>query len=449
LEKVNYIKEFGIISEGFKNSYNESNNELVLASNHFNSLVNFVEENQLNPDFEKAFTVFKKKGTRCIRVKNYVGVIETRDGVVIEILPKTFKEKESRDASIQEARSILFKMLKSLKDSPFINLNEAHVNSSKNFPILEVFITNYLVELEKLLNKQLKGDYVTQQENIKFLRGKLLPKENSKLNLFDKSRFYCQFDHFDINTPPNKLIKSTLLKLLSSAKSSKNKGKIIKLLNDFSQIQPSTNYFVDFTYCDNRKRLLSNYTFLLQWSRIFLDNQSFTNFHGKSVNQAVLFPMEKLFESYIAFLLRKHFSGIEIKTQDKRYFLLRQKINDSDSSYSKNNFLLKPDIVLKNNQVIIDTKWKILNQDTSKFDIKESDVYQMHAYGRRYEDENSGFTPRLALIYPKSSNFKNKLNQFTYGNDLLLDVYPFDFFNDSKNEMSFIVNELTSNKAKV
>lgn len=128
--------------------------------------------------------------------------------------------------------------------------------------------------------------------------------------------------------------------------------------------------------------------------------------------------MEKLFESYIALLLKKYFSSIEIKTQDKRYFLLNQMKNKDDKNYSLSKFQLKPDIVLKEDKVIIDTKWKILNQDNNKFDIKESDVYQMHAYGRRYEDENSGHTPRLALIYPKSNNFISKLNQFRYGGNL-------------------------------
>ncbi len=446
MKEPNYIKEFGVISEGHTISYSENRNELVLDNKTFCDLVDFVEENQLNPDFEKAFTVFKKRGIRCIRVKNYVGVIETTNGVVVEILPKTFKPLENRDASILEARGILFKMLKSLKNSPFINLSSAHVNASKNLPILEVFITNYLLELEKLLNRQLKGDYITTQDNINFLRGKLKLKENIKFNSIDKSKFYCEFDCFDTNTPPNKLIKSCLLKLLKSSCSSKNKNKINKILSSFGHIDRSTDFKSDFSFCDNRKRILINYVKILEWSRIFLDNKSFTNFHGKSVNQAVLFPMEKLFESYIAHLLKKHFSSIEIKTQDKRYFLLNQKKHVEDENYSLNKFQLKPDIVINDDKIIIDTKWKILNQENNKFDIKESDVYQMHAYGRRYQDENSGVAPRMALIYPKSSNFQNKLNQFRYGGNLLLDVYPFDFFKNSKDEISLIINELLVNK---
>ena len=56
-------------------------------------------------------------------------------------------------------------MLKTLKNSPFINLNIAHLKEQKNFPILEVFIASFLDELIKLTSKELRGDYVSKEEN--------------------------------------------------------------------------------------------------------------------------------------------------------------------------------------------------------------------------------------------------------------------------------------------
>ena len=54
----------------------------------------------------------------------------------------------------------------------------------------------------------------------------------------------------------------------------------------------------------------------------------------------------------------------------------------------------------------------------------------MHAYGKRYQDENADNSPpRLGLIYPMNPNFQEKLFQMRYGQDLLLDVIPFDFGN--------------------
>ena len=154
--------------------------------------------------------------------------------------------------------------------------------------------------------------------------------------------------------------------------------------------------------------------------------------------------MEKLFESYIAHLLKKHCKTHTINAQDKRYCLIGQKENESDQNYSVQKFPLKPDIVIDDNSVIIDTKWKIIDDGKKKFEINEADIYQMHAYGRRYQSERANNSaPRLALIYPKNPNFEKNLLQMRYGNDLHLDILPFDFGNENpEEEILNIVSEL-------
>jgi 5-methylcytosine-specific restriction enzyme subunit McrC len=441
LKPIYYIKEFGTITEG-SSEKKFSSGELEVDSASFQSLTNFIEENQNQEDFDKAFSIFQKKGKRYIKVKNYVGVIETKQGVVIEILPKTFIGKNGEEANKGESKQLLLTMLKTLKNSPFINLNVAHLKEQKNFPILEVFIASFLDELIKLTSKELRGDYVNKEENATYLKGKLLIKEHIKLNSFNKTKFYCQFDEFNTNIPPNKLVKSTLKRLYSITSTNLNKKKIIKSLQHFESVNYCSNVDLDIAYCKTRAKALSNYGNLIIWSEVFLKNNSFTNFHGSSINQAILFPMEKLFESYIAFLLKKHCHGFTIDAQDKKYCLISQNRDNDDKNYTIKKFALKPDIVINNHEVIIDTKWKILNTDSKKYDIKEADIYQMHAYGQRYQDENAdNIAPRLGLIYPRNPNFEEKLFQMRYGKDLLLDVIPFDFGNkDTGQEIRNIVN---------
>ena len=441
MKPTHYIKEFGTITIGSSNKHFNSS-ELEIDSVSFQSLTNFIEENQNQDDFDKAFSIYQKKGKRFIKVKNYVGVIETKQGVVIEILPKTFIGKNGEEADIEDSKKLLLTMLKTLKNSPFINLNVAHLKEHKNFPILEVFIASYLDELIKLTSKELRGDYVSKQENQTFLKGKLLIKEHIKFNYINKARFYCHFHEFNTNIPPNKLIKSTLTRIFSITSSNQNKKKIIKSLQHFDSVSYCSNIDTDIAYCKTRAKALSNYGNLINWSEVFLKNKSFTNFHGNSINQAILFPMEKVFESYIAFLLKRHCHGITIDAQDKRYCLISQNKDINDLNYSIKKFALKPDIVINNDEVIIDTKWKILNADSKKYDIKEADIYQMHAYGKRYQDENTDNTaPRLGLIYPRNPNFEEKLFQMRYGQDLLLDVIPFDFGNkNAGEEIKKIVN---------
>lgn len=438
MKETLFIKEFGTITIGQKNMTSNNNSYLEVLESTFDSLTNFIEENQFQDDFDKAFIVYKRKGQRFIKVKNYVGVIETKEKVTIEILPKTFIGKNGEEANIEDSRKLLLTMLKTLKNSPFINLNIAHLKEQKNFPILEVFIASYLDELIKLTSKELRGDYIKVEDNCNFLKGKLLIKENIKFNSFNKTKLYCQFDEFNTNISPNKLIKSTLLKFDKITTSNKNKKKILKSLQHFDSVNKCRDISVDIEYCRTREKSLVNYGNLINWSEIFLKNKSFTNFSGNSINQAILFPMEKLFESYIAHLLKKYCNGFSVKTQDRRYFLVGQKRNDKDLDYTINKFLLKPDVVINDFELIMDTKWKILNSESRKYDIKESDIYQMHAYGSRYSSALG--KPRLALLYPKNPNFQVKLMQFRYGEDMYLDVIPFDFSNKSpENEIKSIV----------
>jgi 5-methylcytosine-specific restriction enzyme subunit McrC len=356
----------------------------------------------------------------------------------LKFCPKTYIGKNSEEGDIKASRDLLLTMLKTLKNSPFINLNVAHLKEQKNFPILEVFISSYLDELIKLTSKELRGDYIIVEDNCKFLKGKLLLKDHIKLNSFNKTNFYCQFDEFNTNIPPNKLIKSTLLKLNKITTSNKNKKKILKSIQHFESVNNCTDIDSDIAYCRTREKALVNYGNLINWSEIFLKNKSFTNFSGNSINQAILFPMEKLFESYIAHLLKKYCDGYSIRTQDRRFFLVGQKRNEEDLDYTINKFLLKPDVVIDDNKLIMDTKWKILNTESRKYDIKEADIYQMHAYGSRYsKDQNK---PRLTLVYPKNPNFQEKLMQFRYGEEMYLDVLPFDFSNNPELEIKSIVN---------
>lgn len=418
------IREYGVISEGsLGNPFSDDSIELDNTS--FHSIKNFIEENSENSDFDNAFSIFKKRGRRHIRVKNYVGVIETKQGVSIEILPKIFKN--SKTSSKKDAKSLFLRMLKTLRNTPFLNLGVAHLKEVDKFPILEIFVNAYLSELKTLLNRQLRRDYHQCEENNTFIKGKLLISENIKKNLYRKTQFFCSFDMFSENIPPNRLIKSTLLHLFNVSKSSSNKKQILKFLNLFEGVHFSRFIDEDLNFCKSRKRMLKNYFNLISWSETYLKNKSFTNFHGGSINQAILFPMEKLFENYIAYLISKYCGSHLVKVQDKKYSLINQKINSSDKEYKLEQFSLRPDIVINTDLIIIDTKWKVLDQNTKKFGIQESDIYQMHAYGRRYQFGNAkGIAPRLGLIYPKVPTFQNDLMQMRYGNDMYLDILQFD-----------------------
>jgi 5-methylcytosine-specific restriction enzyme subunit McrC len=164
------------------------------------------------------------------------------------------------------------------------------------------------------------------------------------------------------------------------------------LLNSFVDVNESKNYDDDFSKC-TADRNMKGYTTALLWSKVFLQGKSFTSFSGSNVAFALLFPMETLFESYVASLMRKQLQGTDysFSAQDKGYHLFD----------NPKKFMLRPDIVIKhkiNKTVfVMDTKWKLLSLSKSNSGISQSDMYQMYAYQKKYEAKN------ITLLYPKTS----------------------------------------------
>ena len=66
-----------------------------------------------------------------------------------------------------------------------------------------------------IIKKGIKSDYVGFEDNLFYLKGKLLINEQIKRNSVHKERFYVQYDEYNQNRAENRLIKSTL-KLLSN-----------------------------------------------------------------------------------------------------------------------------------------------------------------------------------------------------------------------------------------
>ncbi|MGL4674904.1 MAG: 5-methylcytosine restriction system specificity protein McrC, partial [Wohlfahrtiimonas sp.] len=106
----------------------------------------------------------------------------------------------------------------------------------------------------------------------------------------------------------------------------------------------------------------------------------------------------------------------------------------------KKLFQLKPDFVLRHKTIkhviIADTKWKVLDQTagngSEKYGIQQSDLYQMLAYGYKYQQNQENCTDMI-LIYPYYDQFTEKLPVFEFHEEnLKLHVVPFKLWECEK-----------------
>ena len=373
--------------------------ERIIGKKDFGDIENFILKN--SDENAPFLRIASEVGGKFIQARNYVGVLQTKSGLTIEILPKIADKNDA-----ERSKAVFIKMLRTLKNFPFKSSNLASLKT-QNLPLLEIFISMFLSELEALVKKGIKSDYVALEENLNFLKGKLNINEQIKRNSIHKERFYVGYSEFLSDIKINRIIKTTLKFLYKKSNSSKNQQKIRELLfifDDVSECEDYKNFFAKLVI----NRQVKHYEQTLLWCKIFLLGNSFTPHKGDDLALALLFDMNALFESYVGNFIKKSFPCTILQHSEKHL------VEDPKG------FKLRPDIFLEG-EFIADTKWKIVS---SRDDISQADLYQLYAYGKKYE------CGRLYLVYPKISGIDQKAMKFKYESNIWLNVLYFDLEKD-------------------
>ena len=416
------ITEYGSFITG-----KEIDGYTTLPASTFSALENFILQN--NDGDNEALEIMglsSGKGIgKIITAKNYVGVITMTDGTSIEILPKVYS---SDTYTYEKAKKLLIDMLKTLKDTTYKSFQTTNVSTEK-MNIFEIFIRMYIDEIFFIVKRGLKCNYETVQSNENVYKGKMLFSKQIKHNFIHKEKSYVEYDVFNVNRAENKLIKATLQYLYKTSSSIKNKNDIKTLLHSFTEVEASLNYQSDFAKVVS-DRNMKDYTFAMLWSKVFLSGKSFTSFSGSEIAVALLFPMETLFESYIAVQLKRllNNSDYTVSAQDKTHHLFE----------NPTQFLMKPDIVIKNdsNVFVMDTKWKLLSEAKANYGISQADMYQMYAYQKKYSAQN------VTLLYPMTDKVDDKkVIEYSSFDGAVVRAKFVDLFN-VKESLSAILNDI-------
>ncbi len=420
-------KTYSITEYGGFTSEKTVNGYKALPKKTFEALENFILANVSEKGTEaiELLSLSARRGVgKVITARNYVGLIAMTDGTVIEILPKIAGGEVGEDS----AKRIFLNMLKTLRDITFKDFNVSRLHLDR-LNLFEIFIKMFLDEVTALTKQGLKSAYTPVEANERFYKGKILTSQNIKHNLVNKQHFYVLYDDFNMNRPENRLIKSALRFLLKATNDGRNRQYASRLLTLFDRVDYSESYNDDFSKCMT-DRSMNHYDKALSWCRVFLLGNSFTAFAGSEVALALLFPMEKVFESFVAAKLRKLVGrGINIRTQDTTYSLF-------DSP--RRAFALRPDIVLEfgERKVVMDTKWKLLSDTERNGGISQSDMYQMYAYGKKYEAD------RIVLVYPYSDRINMTDIEYSSRDKVRVDVRFVDL-RTPDNSISDLLSEVT------
>ena len=355
------------------------------------------------------------KRPQYLQLHSYVGYLESPCGEGIEILPKTGLGLQEPDKS----RAVLCKILSSLLNLSHKEAQSANLNRM-NLPIHEWIYYQFLYLLKELVASGLRFDYQRIEEESRFIRGQLDITVQQRQTVGRAHLFHIRHDVYHPNRLENQLIKTALDYVHQHCRSSEN----WRLANELSHIlEPITSLRDPLNSMPKWSdiKILQSYRAIKPWCQLILEKLNPNFQKGEHRGIALLFPMEILFEKYVASCLRRDIKAPwQLTTQASSKYM----VNDQEGL--KSRFQLKPDLLIsqeRKNHHILDTKWKLISSNSNKknFNIEQDDIYQLFAYGHKYLNGCGD----MMLIYPKHHQFETPLDCFHLAGKLRLWAIPF------------------------
>jgi 5-methylcytosine-specific restriction enzyme subunit McrC len=352
-------------------------------------------------------------GRRSLRLDSYVGVVQTPCGTTLEILPKHTTEI----ASAEDSRALLCRMLRSVLDLRSRETEEADLRLFRS-PLHEWVMRQFLLALDHLVKRGVRFDYQRIEEEQRYLRGQLDVVKQMRQPPGREHRFHIRHDIFLPDRPENRLLRLALERVCKATQDSDNWRLAQELRGLLQEIPASGNVAQDFRQW-RHDRLMAHYQSVKPWCELILGQHMPMAVSGQWRGISLLFPMEELFEKYVALWLRRHLGAdARLRPQVGSMSLCRHD--------GKDIFQMRPDLLMEqgDNTWVLDTKWKLIDSANreKKYDLSQSDFYQLFAYGQHYLHGEG----ELVLIYPKSTDFAASLPPFVFQDGKRLWAVPFD-----------------------
>lgn len=374
-------------------------NEKPFQQKHWQSLFNYQElQNKNNLNRVEYFRVLPKG----IQFLNYVGVIQAGN-LTIEVLPKTDRNKTTAsNTSIEDLNTndekdrlkwhtVLLKMLNECSLLKINHVDRANLNL-KNNSILDIYLKLFLSETETLLHEGLIKKYKSVQSNKFALKGQLQFSKNISKNLVHQERFYVRHTEYNSDNIFNRILLKTICLIQKISNNTSLLDLASKLLIDFPELPDcavNKHTFDKLVY----DRKTERYKEAMLISQMLLLNFRPDITGGAENVIAILFDMNKLWEEFVYRRLKKEEANFSIRVHRQQSAAFWQ------SSIKTTPNKIRPDIVVTQNTktIIIDTKWKIVNDLLPSDD----DLKQMFVYNLFWNCNKS------VLLYPSDNGGKS------------------------------------------
>jgi len=335
-----------------------------------------------------------------IRSSQYVGVISVHPTLTIQILPKMYNPREGEDKWQQSIQNLLY-MLNYCGKLLNTHTNSTQLKSLKG-DFYEILIYLYASTLLSEIRNSLHHEYITQEQNLPYLKGKVLFSKHLLSNITKQNLFYLKTDEFDPNNQLNRIFAYVSRQLYATTSNIKNRQMLSELnllLSDvvYGHISHSDAHKIHINRMNERFRPS------LDLAKLFLSGNTLQLTSNTFKTATFLIDMNSLFEDFIAKIVKQETDENSIVyTQGPHEHLVTGELISQEFIPAK-IFQMRPDITISNritnqNEHVIDTKYKILDSQQRKLGVSQEDLYQMYAYSHKYGVRD------ITLIYPEQTD---------------------------------------------
>ena len=373
-------------------------------------------------------------GNHKIQLSYFIGVDWISDKHTIYVAPKLNKDDKETDYLKMLFSALSHPEVASHTDELFeIKFNERQIDINQKQDLLTpLLVVRFLQVLKEIVRKGLKKSYYKVEQNLYCrVKGKVLVSQTIKQNLLKNKPLHtlCSFDEFGLNGLENRLLKKALVfvqRYLPTffkeypKEKDENGGFMAEI---FSYVTPAFETVSEEVNLNDIKHTKTNalykeYKEGLELARLILKRFGYniTNTTQTTIKTPPFWiDMSKLFELYVLGLLKESKFKSEVKFQFQANFG-------------------KPDFILTDQQLIIDTKYKTYYKEDfpklseSKRTVIANDIRQVSGYARDMEVLKITGIPssqvvECLIIYPKTDK-DDKKEKYQLPDELLTTSIP-------------------------
>lgn len=307
-----------------------------------------------------------------------------------------------------------------------------NISGKQSSSFIILYIMAFIGRVEQTIQRGVYREYVDREENLHYLKERLLIAEHLRENRFAPDRVYCAFPELSSDNFINQTINQAFNCVKRAFKNSEIHTRIRKAQNrlctdELSDTTVNLNQIKSFRY----NRTNKPYEEIMGYCYNILQNIGGSFGSADNLKYSAFYvDMNELFETYVGKLLSNkdtEIPGIKeiwdtvckcektdtektdtdntetwdnyyVETQDRgRYYLA-----EDGGAFNQE---VRPDFIIKKREddsvaAVLDTKYKrLFDRQDLHYGIHREDIYQVITYGYRFN------TDKIFLIYPKSPEY--------------------------------------------